>query len=508
MPAKFSFGKMEFDFSLGRSAAQSAREEDRPFRLAVIGDFSGRASQGIVEPLVQRHVRRIDCDNCEQVMLKMGVALRLAGLPSLGESFELRFDSLDDLHPDRILIRVKPLADLVAARKRLLNPSTASAAAQELERLLAGAAKPSESASPDMGLAESSDQTLARLLGTPKAAPPTTKAAPGGIDIQGLIRQIAAPSAVPAPVPQHTALLSAVDLELTNRLRSILHQPAFQVLEAAWRGIDRLVREFGGEEKLEICLIDVSKEELVADLRSSEDLTQCGIWKTLRDAASENPWALLIGHYTFADTQDDIESLGRLGGIAAATQAPFIAAASPQLVGCDSFAQHPDPDDWRSRGSAESRQAWQALRALPAASYLGLALPRFLLRQPYGKDGDPIEVFPFEELVADIPHESYLWGNPAIACGSVLADAFRAGGWGMQARGYAEMGDVPVHRFKQEGENRVKPCAEAWLTERAGAAIEAQGLIPVLSIKGRDAVRLANLQSVKSPSAALAGRWG
>ena len=127
---------------------------------------------------------------------------------------------------------------------------------------------------------------------------------------------------------------------------------------------------------------------------------------------------------------------------------------------------------------------------------MGLALPRVLLRQPYGKDSDPIESFPFEELAGDPPHEGYLWGNPAILCGHLLAAAFRAEGWEMQTRGYGEVGDLPVHKFRQEGETRVKPCAEAWLSERAGEAISKRGLMPVLSVKGRDMVRVAGLQSL------------
>ena len=129
-------------------------------------------------------------------------------------------------------------------------------------------------------------------------------------------------------------------------------------------------------------------------------------------------------------------------------------------------------------------------------SLVGLALPRFLLRQPYGKDSDPIESFPFEELPGDPPHEGYLWGNPAILGGYLLAAAFQAEGWEMQTSSYGEVGDLPVLKFRQDGEVMVKPCAEAWLSDRAGEAISKRGLTPILSVKGRDMVRLAGLQSL------------
>ena len=291
-------------------------------------------------------------------------------------------------------------------------------------------------------------------------------------------------------------MLSRVELELAAQLRSILHHPHFQAIEAAWRGIDRLVRNFGAEENLKLFLIDVSKEELIADLRAQEEVDSSGLGQLIRRQADDQPWAVGLGLYTFDDDPGDIELLGRLAKVSAQARLPFLAGASPHMVGCDSFGLHSDPDDWKQPMPTNVRAAWQALRELPEAGYLGLALPRFLLRQPYGKDSDPIESFPFEELPGDPPHEDYLWGNPAILGGYLLAAAFQAEGWEMQTSGYGEVGDLPVHKFKQDGETMVKPCAEAWLSDRAGEAISKRGLTPVLSIKGRDMVRLAGLQSL------------
>ena len=122
------------------------------------------------------------------------------------------------------------------------------------------------------------------------------------------------------------------------------------------------------------------------------------------------------------------------------------------FVGCDSFDSQPDPDDWTRPLSSDCQKAWQELRELPEAAFLGLALPRFLLRQPYGKESDPLESFPFEELPNVSSHESYLWGNPALLCGYLLADAFQAEGWKMTSSGYGEVADLPVHKFCQDTE--------------------------------------------------------
>jgi type VI secretion system protein ImpC len=146
------------------------------------------------------------------------------------------------------------------------------------------------------------------------------------------------------------------------------------------------------------------------------------------------------------------------------------------------------------------------LRTLPEAAHLGLVLPRFLARQPYGKGSDAAEAFPFQELSDAAPHESYLWGNGAFVCGFLLADAFRAESWDLSASGAGDMDDLPVYKFSQDGEIQIKPCAEVWLSERAGDRIASLGLMPLLSFKGRGAVRLASIQSVALPAQPLALR--
>ena len=148
---------------------------------------------------------------------------------------------------------------------------------------------------------------------------------------------------------------------------------------------------------------------------------------------------------------------------------------------------------------AEVRQRWDALRKMNEAAYIGLALPRYLVRQPYGKVSDPIEAFGFEEFEpakAGTPssHENYLWGNSSILCGYLLASWFQAESWGMPWSGAGEVGELPLFKFKdQDGESTVKPCGEAWLNDRAAAQLLSSGLIPVLSIRGRDAVRVSAL---------------
>jgi type VI secretion system protein ImpC len=219
------------------------------------------------------------------------------------------------------------------------------------------------------------------------------------------------------------------------------------------------------------------------------------------------PWTLLVGDLTFQATSRDAELLGRIGALAARAGAPFVAGGSPGLVGCATIADAADPADWQSPPDAEARAAWDALERVPQARFLGLALPRLLLRMPYGKATEPLERFAFEELTEDRPHESYLWGSAAFAVALLLAEAFDAEGWEMTGA-HQEIDGLPFHVVRKDGQTSSKPCAEVVLTVRAYGRLVDSGLMPLLSFKDQDLVRLPTVQSIASPSAPLAGRWG
>jgi type VI secretion system protein ImpC len=149
-----------------------------------------------------------------------------------------------------------------------------------------------------------------------------------------------------------------------------------------------------------------------------------------------------------------------------------------------------------------------ALRASPAASWVGLALPRVILRQPYGVGSDEIDSFDFEEMTPANDHETYLWGNPAFAVALLVGRAFIDNGWEMEPGDELDLSDLPSHVYASGGEKKTKPCAEVLLSDRAVDVIIKAGLMPMVSFRNRNAVRAERLQSVASPSAALSGPWG
>ena len=349
---------------------------------------------------------------------------------------------------------------------------------------------------------------LGRAPGRP--TPAAQASAGAAVDIDALIASIVAPYIVAAPEPFQALYVASIDQASSEQMRAVLHHPAFQALESVWRAIRWLVTELELGESLQLCLLDVSRDELRTDMLSAGgDVGRSGLYRRLVGQSATDdgaPWSLLVGDYTFALTDDDTDLLAWLGAIASHAGGPFLAAADASVLGCHSIMETPDPHDWQSV-AGEAAAHWTALRRSSFAKWLGLALPRILLRLPYGKQSDAVDAFDFEELSAAREHEAYLWGNPAMACALLIGRAFLENGWKMQPGDEREVGDLPAHVFVQDDENHLQAGAELYLGERAGETILARGVMPFLSLRNQNAARLLRFQSLADPPQPLAGPW-
>jgi type VI secretion system protein ImpC len=514
MSMQLSSDKIGFELSTLTSFAPAKVRDKTPFRVAILADFSGRDNRGLSEvslSLASNRLIPVDVDNIEELPTKLGTEIHIPIGSEDGPRIAIRFCELDDFHPDRIFDRLEVFQKLKAARKRLQDPATFAEAASQVRSWVAGEpdsgeSKTAEAQSSTAESKESDSDTIQRLLGKrPKAA------AKQVVDLETLIHEVVKPYIVPAPHPQQAELIAQVDQAISGQMRALLHHPDFKGLESAWRTLRFLVNQVETDESLKLYVGDISKAELAADLASAERLKSTGTYRLLIEQSvgmqGAEPWALLVGCYTFDKTKEDVNLLQRLGKVAQAAGAPFLAAASSHFAGCESIALTPDPDNWRWQTDPLAEQQWQELRNSPEAASIGLILPRLLLRLPYGKDTEPIDRFDFEELSCGADHEQYLWGNPAIICACLLAEAFRRSGWSLTGELQQELTGLPMHVYKSDGETHVTPCAETFLTERAMEDLIGKGLIPLLSIKGQDAVRIARFQSIAEPNAPLAGRW-
>lgn len=488
MPSHDRRSDVRLDITLGE-APPARPAPDAPFCVALLGDFSGRGRRGEAPAieLARRPLLRIDRDDLDAALARVAPRVEIA-LDGAELAFGVEFRELDDFHPDRLAQRLPVLRRLKELETELRRPAVP--------------AKPrSAPAAPPVG-GGLLDQIVDAAGPAPAAAPPPT-----GDAFYDYLQRIVAPHLVRGPDPAHADLRAQAGEAAAAIVRAVLHDPAFQALEALWRGAWFVVRRTETDARLRVYLVDVSREELAADLADAASPAASGLARLLERAAEQElggaRWALLAGLYGFGADAADLELLGRIGAVAARLGAPWISAAEPSLAGLGGFAAAPDASEW----APPANPAWDALRCRPEARFLGLALPRFLLRLPYGADTDPCDDLELEELPPGARHEDYLWGNPALACALLLARSYARAGWALRPGMDAEIDDLPLHLRREGGEVTAKPCAEALMSERVAARLMDHGLMPLASMKDRDAVRLVRFQSIASPLAALAGGW-
>jgi type VI secretion system ImpB/VipA family protein len=407
MALTVSFGRLNSTQSVGTDAPK----DDTPFRVAVLGDFSGRGAKGEVddaEAIGRRRARKVDRGTLEDLMAKVKPELSLpVGSKGLPET--LTFRSLDDFHPDGLVGRVAAFQDCFDRDEKV---------------------------------------------------------------------------------------------ELLNK---ILHDPEFQGLESAWRGLDWLLQAASGQKRVEIKVVDLSAEELRKDVDGAEQLEATGLYQILVDQPSQrgelDPWTLLVSLHSFAPTAADASLLGRIALVARQSTAPWVAAADP-LVLAPKFA----PSD-------EDAEAWTALRKLPESCMLGLAAPRFLLRPPYGENTRSIDAFEYEESTNKVGWPHYLWGNPALACACALIRSFAKDNWAMTAGTNLDLPGMAMHVVRDEDDDTVSVLAEAWLSKPGAENLLNLGLMPLLSVRGRDQMSFLGIHALSAPpkgerTSPLLGRWG
>ncbi len=516
MTKPVSFGKVDVNMVSSMEDAGGSVDPETPFRIAVLGDFSGRANRGVCETAFKgKAYHFVDRDNLDNVLKKCGAEIRLPIMGKESPSICIRFSSLEDFHPDSMYERLDIFKALRVTRKGLKDPSTFNEMAEKMRKTETsphdGSEEKAERAREKVEEQKSSGSLLDQVLDETEGKVAEDTGLSSVTEWDSLIHDIVKPYVVTDIKPQQSEMVSAVDEATGELMRLVLHHPDFQALEAAWRGVGFLTSRLETHSQLKVYLVDISRAELASDLNAGECVTSSGIYRFLVEQTAGTfggePWSALAGAYTFRQTSDDAELLGRMAKVARASGAPFIASAGDEALGCRSLAETPLSSDWENHVDEKDTGPWELMRRRPEASYIGLALPRFLLRLPYGRDTDPLEVFEFEEVPGRVDHEHYLWGHASFLCVYLLGKTFIRNGWDFQAGIVSDVGGLPLHIYREDGESRARPCAEVVFNESTVGAILEMGIMPVLSYRDRDTVRLARLQSLARPLKCLSGRW-
>lgn len=513
MDGKPLIPRFEVNLSVGDAATGRPVADGTPFRMLVIGDFSGRGCREIdeSEALSQRKLIAVDRDDFDEVFKRLTPSLSLRLGSDDAEPTTITFNELDDFHPDRLFDRIDLFAQLRQLRRRLNNKDLFAEAAAELTAGRVEAVSAPVPEAPPAPATPPPEVSTENLLDAALEATDPSSAASTANPFDRVIQEIIAPYIEPAADPRQPEFVAAVDNAVGEQMRRLLHHPEFQQLELTWRGLYLLVRRLETGRKLKLQLLDVSQQELQRDLTNREDLGESGLWKLLSDQSigtpGNDPFGCLIGCYEVAPTVDAITTAAGMARIARQLNAPLLVGVHSRFAGCDSFGHSPDPADWSSPLEETAAELWREFRNDPAAEFLCGLAPRFLARLPYGTKTDAVESFDFEEFAETPTHDHYLWGPSSFLGALSLGIGFTEVGWNLQVGRSREFDGMPMHVFQQDGESEQKPCAEAWLTERSGQAMTDAGLSPVFSIRNRDAVLLPGLRSASNASSELAGGW-
>ncbi len=303
------------------------------------------------------------------------------------------------------------------------------------------------------------------------------------------------------------ARIAQIDHLISIQLNEVLHHPAFQKLEGTWRGVKYLLDQSETSAQLKIKLLNVNKKELLRDLQRAAEFDQSALFKKVYEEEfgifGGAPFGALLGDYEFGRSSEDIELLERVSQVAASAHAPFLSAASPEMFNIESFTKLDAPRDLGKVFDNTEYAKWKSFRASEDSRYVGLCVPRILMRLPYGKEHKSVEEFAYEEGVDGTDHGKYLWGNAAYALGARLTNSFAKHGWCAAIRGVEGGGLVeglPVHNFyTDEGDVAMKCPTEAPITDRREKELADQGFVPLVHCKNTDYAAFFSIQSGQKP---------
>jgi type VI secretion system protein ImpC len=288
------------------------------------------------------------------------------------------------------------------------------------------------------------------------------------------------------------AMIAEIDQKLSVQIDEIIHHNQFQQLESSWRGLKFVIDRVNFRENCKVEMLNVSKEDLLMDFEDSPEIPKSGLYKIVYSAEygqfGGKPYGVMVGNYEFGPGPQDIALLQNCAAVAAMSHAPFLAAAGPGFFGLDDFLTLPNMKDLKSVFEGPQYTKWQSFRESEDSRYVGLTMPRFLLRLPYGSNTVPVKAFNYEEDVIG-EHDRYLWGNASMALATRIADSFAKYRWcpniiGPQAGGAVE--DLPLHQYEAMGEIQTKCPTEIMLTERREFELSEEGFIGLTMRKDSD----------------------
>jgi len=300
--------------------------------------------------------------------------------------------------------------------------------------------------------------------------------------------------------------IAEIDRKLSAQLDEILHHDKFQEMESAWRSLKFLVDRTDFKKNIKIDLLDCAKDELAEDFEDAPETIQSGLYKHAYteeyDTPGGEPYTAMISNFSFNSLPPDVGLLQEVSKVAAACHCPFMASATPQFFKKDDVQDLTKIEDLHTYMERSEFLKWNSFRETEDSRYVGLTLPRFALRLPYGQETSPVKEFNYEEGVTGEDHNKYLWGNASFAFATNMVRSFIDNGWCVQIRGPEAGGkveDLPIHFFDVGKGQQMKIPTEILIPETREFEFATEGFIPLSFYKNRDYACFFSANSSQKP---------
>jgi type VI secretion system protein ImpC len=303
------------------------------------------------------------------------------------------------------------------------------------------------------------------------------------------------------------AMVGELDRRIGSQVDQILHSDEVQRMESAWRGLRFLVDRTDFRENLKIHILQAKKEELAEDFEDASEIVTSGLYRHIYTAEygqfGGKPFGTIVANYEFNPGASDLALLKNCASVATMAHAPFLAAVSPEFFGPGEkdFQQLPYLKDLEAHFEGTRYIKWRSFRESEDARYVGLAMPRFMLRAPYKAEEGQVKTFAYDEEVGG-DHGNYLWGNAVFALASRVSDSFAKYRWcpniiGPTSGGAVE--DLPIHTFEAMGELKTKIPTEVLISERREFELSESGFIALTMRKDSDNAAFFSANSTQKP---------
>ncbi len=519
-----------------------------PFIVGILANLSGKPKEPL-PPLKERKFTEIDRDNFDEILaasnprlaFRVENVLEAAGAGEAAEggeggeggegeaaalgtpkmmTVELNFSSFDDFYPTRIVVQVGALNALYTARNHFRDFLAKLDGNDKLEALLEEVLSTSElveeiktayqdKTDPEAWETVTPTDTIERFL-QPGLMIQDDSQKPYALVLLGQFTQDILNSLSDGPQDATSLMtdkVAEVDSVIGSQLNRIMHHPEFQRLEATWTGLRYLVMNTETGTQLKLKILNVTKEELLKDLQKAVEFDQSTLFRLVYEweygTYGGSPYSCLVGDYEFGRLPADSELLERISGVAAAAHAPFVAGAYAKLFDLDDFSKLYKPRDLSKIFESAELIKWRSFRDSEDSRYVTLALPRVMLRLPYGPETVAVEGLSFVEDADGKDPSKYLWGNPAFILAQRITNAFSLYGWTAAIRGVEGGGlieGLPTHTFKtDDGDIEVACPTEVSITDRREKELNDLGFMAICHCKGTDKAAFFGGQTTNKP---------